>query len=304
MSQRESIISQLQMDAADPDTSVASLLRKAKIIATKLNLAAFLQWINNELNGYDAVLAEDLPSYRQIHGEPKAFNPYHGWQPVLFRNVETRTFFSRAPIGQAIGPLEEIVSKDKGSSTGSLEFTYPPEVKQRLIEALEFPTDVKLMLSVSSAHGIVDAVRNSILDWALTLEQAGITGDGLSFSEKEKIEAKPVMQQFFAQNIGHVGNAYDQARVISKQTASAHFDNKEVLSIIEEIEKTIQLLPSEKRAEVSEKVQEVRVELAKPDDQQNHKRISGALGTIKNICEGITGNVVAQGIISLISNLC
>jgi hypothetical protein len=66
----------------------------------------------------------------------------------------------------------------------------------------------------------------------------------------------------------------------------------------------LQLLPSEKRAGGSEKVQEVRADLAKPDDQQNQKRISGALGTIKNICEGITGNVVAQGIISLISNLC
>jgi hypothetical protein len=88
---------------------------RAEIIATKLDLAAFLQWINNELNGYDGVLAEDLPSYRQIHGEPKAFNPYHGWQPILFRNVETRKFYSRAPIGQAIGPLEEIKRELRGT---------------------------------------------------------------------------------------------------------------------------------------------------------------------------------------------
>lgn len=302
MPAQQPIILQLQMDAADPEMSVASLLRKAKIIATKLDLNEFLEWVNKELNGYDGPV-KDLPAYRQVSGEPKAFNPYHGWQPVMFSNAEHRKFYSSAPIGQAIGPLEEIVSKDKEDSSGYLEFAYPPEMKQRLINALEYPTDVKLMLSISSAHGILDAVRNSILDWALKLEKAGITGDGLSFSEKEKTEAKPVTQQIFAQNIGHIGNAYDQAQTINNQTASITINNEQITNIIEQIEKTIQLLPAEKQPEINQKIQEIREELAKPENQQDQKKVSGALGSIKNICEGITGNVVAQGIISLIGNL-
>lgn len=302
MPKNQPIIIQLQMDAADPEIAVSSLLRKAKIIATKLDLTDFLEWVDNELNGYNGTIKE-LPQYRQVTGEPKAFNPYHGWQPIMFKTTEQRKFYSSAPIGQAIGPLEEIVSKDKGNDGGYLEYTYSAEVKQRLINSLEYHTDIKLFLSASSAHGILDAVRNSILDWALKLERAGITGDGISFSEKEKTEAKPVTQQIFAQNIGHIGNAYDQAQTVNNQTASITIKSEQIIRLIEEIEKTIQFLPAEKQTEINLKVQEIQEELKKSKDRQDPGKVAGALGSIKSICEGITGNVVAQGIISLISNL-
>ena len=141
------------------------------------------------------------------------------------------------------------------------------------------------------------------MDWALKLEKAGITGDGLSFSDREKTEAKPVTQQIFARNIGHIGNAYDQAQSNNNQTASITISNEKITNLIEEIERTTQLLPVEKQLEINQKVLEIREELAKSENQQDQKKVSGALGSIKNICEGITGNVVAQGIISLISNL-
>lgn len=301
MAKSKTIIEELQLEAADPNVSVSSLLRKAKIIATKLDLSDFLEWIDQELNGYTEIISKELPKYRQCYGEPKAFNPYHGWQPVMFENTETREAFSYAPIGQPIGPLEEMVAKDKeNSKTGSLEFKYPPAMKQRIIDSLEFPTDVKLMLSLSIAHGILDAVRNSILDWALKLEKAGVTGDGLNFSEKEKTEAKPATQQIFAQNIGSIGNMYDQAS-INNQTASLNFDSKIIENTLNEIEKNAHLLPDDIQDQVAQQAKLAKQELQKEDGDKS--KISAALTSIKNICEGASGSVIGQGIISLIEKI-
>lgn len=297
------IIQQLQIDASNPDVSVSSLLRQSKIIATKLDLTDFLIWVNRELNGYGETSSEIVPAYRKITGEPKVLNPYYGWQPILFKNAQERDCFSNRLIGQAIGTLEEVARKNNGASHGRLSIPYSSEIKQLLLESLESYTDVLLEVSGSAAHGILDAVRNSILDWALQLEKAGITGDGLSFSKKDKTEATHVTNLVFAQNIAHVGNLQDQAQTVNYQIASVAILNGKITTILEEIKKTIHLLPVNKQPEIKQKVEEIQKELSKPEDETDQTKISGALGSIKNICEGIAGNVVAQGIISLIGKL-
>ena len=51
MSKNNSIVLELQTNAVDPDWSVTSLLRKSLMIAKKLGLEEFEEWISNELNG-------------------------------------------------------------------------------------------------------------------------------------------------------------------------------------------------------------------------------------------------------------
>src|SRR3546814_4415808 len=43
-----------------------------------------------------------------------------------------------------------------------------------------------LVIGRNQLAAIVDSVRTKVLDWSLALEQEGILGDGLSFSEREK----------------------------------------------------------------------------------------------------------------------
>lgn len=49
-----------------------SLLRKAYLVARKLKLSDFEEWINNEQNGYHG----EVPDYRMINVNYKAWNPY------------------------------------------------------------------------------------------------------------------------------------------------------------------------------------------------------------------------------------
>lgn len=108
MAEQKSFILQIQEDCLDSNVPVVQILRKAKVVATKLELEDFLRWLNDELDGYTCD-TEGLPAYRVLTGEPKAYNPYHGWQTILFKNPNHAMVISTAPINQSMGPMEEII---------------------------------------------------------------------------------------------------------------------------------------------------------------------------------------------------
>lgn len=51
--------------ASTPAVSTADLLRRALVVARRLAVPEFVDWINSELNGYGAV---EVPDYRTIEG--------------------------------------------------------------------------------------------------------------------------------------------------------------------------------------------------------------------------------------------
>lgn len=146
---RASAVLRLQADAADPAISVATLLRTAKIIATKLGLEDALVWIDAELNGYMQARGEELPKYRRLQGSLMAWNPYHGWQPVLFpKDAAIHPIFYEAPIGSSIGEIESDASRRE---SGQGAFNLDPTRKSQIVAALSGrKTDVALFLTPSS----------------------------------------------------------------------------------------------------------------------------------------------------------
>lgn len=75
-----SIVLELQRDALNPSISVLILLRKAYVVARKLNIRQFQEWIELELNGYKG---HPIPEYRVVRGQLRAWNPYHGWHQIV-----------------------------------------------------------------------------------------------------------------------------------------------------------------------------------------------------------------------------
>jgi len=76
-----SLVEQLQRDALDRNVSVATLLRKAKVVAVKLSLSDAIEWIDLELSGYPDL--DKVPGYRKVEGQPKGQNPIRGWIPIM-----------------------------------------------------------------------------------------------------------------------------------------------------------------------------------------------------------------------------
>ena len=65
---------------------------------------------------------------------------------------------------------------------------FSPVEKQRLMRAMTTPVPMECIRIVSTTNlvAILNAVRNTILKWSLSLEQQGILGEGMRFSNEEK----------------------------------------------------------------------------------------------------------------------
>jgi len=69
----DGIVLELQKEALNKDADIELLLRKAYVIAKKLKLKDFEEWVQLEQNGYGI---KEVPEYRYIKGQIKARNPY------------------------------------------------------------------------------------------------------------------------------------------------------------------------------------------------------------------------------------
>lgn len=172
------IVIELQKEALDETVSIESLLRKAYLVAKKLKLKDFEEWINQEQNGYDG----QLPEYRNVSGEIKAWNPYHGWIPVVL-STPGSDIFSRLPLDFSIS----VMADSYDSSNGTIYLGVNAAMTELLNNSTDFmPTKYSFVVSKSELYRIMSTVRNKILDWALLLEENEILGEGMTFTEKEK----------------------------------------------------------------------------------------------------------------------
>lgn len=175
------IVLELQQEAISKESDILNLLRKAYLVARKLKLNEFENWINNELNGYENM--DKLPDYRKIRGEVKAWNPYQGWIPVILANDEMDKAISEYLVPDSIPNLKNIYDN---SSNGRAVLQFGASMNQFLAKSCDFATKYALMIGVNQIYNIMEKVRNIVLDWSITLEDSGILGDGLQFTDKEK----------------------------------------------------------------------------------------------------------------------
>lgn len=174
----EGIVLELEREALDENVSIEVLLRKAYLVARKLKLTDFEEWINNEQNGY----VGEVPEYRMIGGEYKALNPYRGWIPVVLP-ANVAKVIAKVPLHNSISSLCDVYN----TSEGSISFTVGAEITEFLNSSSDgFDTKFSFHSSRSEIYRIISTVRNKILDWALLLEENEIFGEGMTFTEKEK----------------------------------------------------------------------------------------------------------------------
>lgn len=87
------MVIELQRDALDRNVSITDLLRKSLVVARKLKIIEFEKWVSSELSGYSKT--DEIPDYRWATGSVQAWNPYHGWQSVMFEDNKMAAAVSR-----------------------------------------------------------------------------------------------------------------------------------------------------------------------------------------------------------------
>ncbi len=202
-----SLIDELQLDAANAAVSVSSLLRKAMIVAAKLEVPDLPEWVDKELSGYGD--ADTVPSYRILHGRVmgKTFN---GWIPLQFPSSDLEEKISKKGIYESIAQIEALSLRN-----GRLVMTFPSDQQQILQEMFQRNTEYASFMEKTKLHGILDEIRNRVLRWAVALDKAGIRGDGLTFTGAEKEKAHSMVFHLDKGNltIGVVGTVGEQANV-------------------------------------------------------------------------------------------
>lgn len=292
-----SLILQIQSEAMDGSSSVASLLRKVRAAAVKLGLTGELQWITWELDGYYDVEVDDLPPYRKLVGEMKVKNPFHGLQTLQFADAKLAEIVTAAPCRQSVAELEALIA----SGAGSLHVQLSQEHINLLLRLMSVRMEPILKIERTVVVRVLDAVRNLVLNWSLEMEKVGVLGEGMTFNTQEKIKAQPAGQQFFIQNVGVLGDISGHANVSNTQNASMGLDLGQVCDVVAQLKSLMTSLPAATNQSLTPVLDELSSELL--ETAPTTSRIRTLLQSAKTICEGATGNIIASGAIALLKPL-
>jgi AbiTii len=256
-----SLIDELQLDASNEAVSVSTLLRKALVVASKLEVSDIPEWINSELSGYG--LTGRVPPYRIVHGSLKA-RTIRGWIPVQLETSDLQKMVTEQHIGHSISELEALCEGE-----GTPKISLAPE-EQSVLQGLSgHQTEFACFIEKSRLIGILGAARDQVLRWAIALDKAGVRGDGLSFTGAEKEKAHGTV--FNAENltIGVYGNVGGQANVAAgfQPHAGTKINAGDVQKLIGEIEPHVtglQLSPTDKQGLVDALAELQSAKSAKP----------------------------------------
>jgi len=263
------LVEKLQQAALDKDTPVNDLLRRVKLVATKLGLASVEDWVDHELNGYTSSAP---PDYRKVHGTPIAVNPYGGPMPIggHVDGLSWRT------IREPVSALEALLNST--ASGGTLQIGYPDKVREKLDRS----NDVRGW------------------DWTLNLEKAGIMGTNDSFGPGEKQKAQASATTI---NIGHISSLVGnlgQGNVSGNITLSV-LKTEQVASIISQLRAHRDELVGSGAdgLTLDERLDALEKTLAKPHSDDNF--IRGLLTDLRNCLSGAAGSLVATGAIQVLN---
>jgi hypothetical protein len=162
-----------------------------------------------------------------------------------------------------------------------------------LMNKMQLRMEPVLVLDRASVIGILDAVRNAVLDWALALERNGVVGSGMSFSTPEKAAAARVSYTTI-NNIGVMTNSQlQQHSDSSAQSIEQSFDVAAITELVDGIARAIERekIAAADKAELLAELATLRAQAASPNPKRGI--IAEALKSVRQILEGAGGNILA-----------
>ncbi|MET4574975.1 hypothetical protein [Ottowia thiooxydans] len=278
------IVPELVNMASDPTVSTTDLLRRALVVARRLAAPELVDWINSELTGYKQ---EEVPDYRRLNGQLVAENPYNGVMP-FFAPPEMTELLTDFSARQSIPELIRLQTNEAGIFSH-----FPPDVEQTLIRMMRESMGVAmrpaLRFSTVQIEGIIETVRSRILDWALDLEGRGIIGEGMTFTQQEKLAVQQIHNHF-----GDVSGSQIQISSSGSTQTQANTTGAN----LEALKGLVQALAAVLEPAQGDVADELRSELATLKAQADSPKpkweiIKATARSIKTIAEGTAGGLIA-----------
>ncbi len=214
----------------------------------------------------------------------------------------TEQKFTKRHITSQVAELESLVAK---SSDGQLQVPLSAEAQHHLRNVTGFDFEFTTAMSASDVVGILDAIRNALLDWSLKLEKLGVKGEGMSFSDDERKRAHETQAIY---NIGKIetftGNMGSGSGNFTVEGNTVNVVPKAAIeSLVRKIrDNEAQLgLEPESTRELHQALDGLQTEIKAT--QPSTKRIDGFLASVRGIAEKAAGSLAAQGILYELAKL-
>lgn len=230
-----SLLREIQNAATGSEVSISDLLRKCKVLASRLKHEKFKEWVDNELNGYPN--KDSLPKYRvkRVHSLGDFSGP---WQsglrgapiPPLCFPKEHRHLIDTWYCMEPISALESI-TRAGSSGSDSLRINLPAD----LIAC--YGRDIFQDMACLSAWQVIprgaviaiaDTVRNRVLSFALEIEgespDAGEVASDIEPLPQEKITH--IFNTYIAGDVGNLSAGNEQVtQSLSFTVIEGNFDS-------------------------------------------------------------------------------
>lgn len=174
------LLKQLLNDTADPKQHrLSAVLLRAKIFATRVKSDALLNWVKNELDGYDTI--EAVPSYRVIH--PSIIGDFWGHFGAKTQNVlitldecpeNIRDYVCKYYFMQNCASIEALL--ESSSETHHRHFdagvvAFVRQCTRIRVQGQELQS-LEAMFTDAEVAGVLQDIRSLLLDFLLEVETA------------------------------------------------------------------------------------------------------------------------------------
>lgn len=180
-----SLLDEIRSDLVNESAKLSNTLRKAKILASAIGLPEFREWVDSELNGYPDT--EKVPNYRR--SRPTNLGTFAGPFQSGVNNVVLPTYNLPAEIKEfaenliffdGVGALEAL----EAQASSSYQRRWPQEMVLLARDYIPMTggnvlVDAHQPIPDHLVPGILDQVKNRLLDFVLGLQENNVTSEDL-----------------------------------------------------------------------------------------------------------------------------
>ena len=196
------LLQEIQNAAVDSETSLATLLRKCKLLAARLESRKLEDWVAWESNGYPKDIT--VPEYRvwQLKVKGHFAGPFgsgirNASIPLSLIPEKGRKHYQHYECRQSIASIEAILAHEEQSGTVYID---TGDLARALgTNVYEHQNCLEAWAEFSANHfvEVVNSVRNRILDFSLAIwKEAPTAGETEQSPGEQKLKTKKVTQIF------------------------------------------------------------------------------------------------------------
>jgi hypothetical protein len=286
-----SLLRDIQYDLGSSAGDVTTVLRKCKILATRLGSGEFAQWVEWELNGYPE--SQPIPEYRRLSIQHYASFMNVAWtlpqQPVPLQFVpeKHREAFRYVEFRQGIAKACSFLRSKGGAVVQKPDLIF--ELQGRMYPDMTCQ-GVWGVVPATEFEQLVSAVKNRILDFSLKIEaenpDAGEARQNSQPVPEEKL--RPLVQNLF---YGAIGNVAQNTEYLS-QTASIGAQPGDLARLVKELTTHLDELNLDVRQKQRAEAQIAALK-AELDGDPDPAIVRQAGRSLRNITEGAIGSLLA-----------